>query len=106
MRGVVKAGCTLAVMAILAGCSSATKDEPASPAVSAVVESGRCNADAAQFAVGQPASKALLEQAKTRSGSMLARILGPHDAITMDYRSERLNLNTDDAGKIVRANCG
>lgn len=106
MGGLGKAGLALAAVAILAGCSSAAKDSSASAAVAPAMESGRCNAQAAQFAVGQQASRELLDQAKARSGSMLARILGPHDAVTMDYRSERLNLNADDSGKIVRANCG
>jgi hypothetical protein len=106
MGGVGKAGLALAMMAVLAGCSSAAKDAPESAASAPAVGDGRCDAQGAQFAVGQQASKALLEQAKTRSGSMMARTLGPHDSITMDYRSERLNLNTDDSGKVIRANCG
>lgn len=106
MGCVGKAGLALAMMAVLAGCSSAAKDAPASATSAPAAGDGRCDAQGAQFAVGQQASKPLLEQAKTRSGSMMARILGPHDSITMDYRSERLNLNTDDSGKVIRANCG
>jgi hypothetical protein len=104
-----KAGLALAVVTVLAGCSGAAKkapDSPASTVAGSPVPSGRCDAQAAQFAVGQQASRELLEQAKARSGSMLARILGPHDPVTMDYRSERLNLNADDSGTIIRANCG
>lgn len=103
--GLGRTGLAIAALALASGCSTSTPQAPASPAAPAV-EAGRCSSEAAQFAVGQQASQALLEQAKVRSGSLMARILGPHDPVTMDYRSERLNLNADDSGKIVRANCG
>ncbi|WP_263262075.1 I78 family peptidase inhibitor [Pseudomonas sp. RIT-PI-S] len=106
MGYVGKAGWALALTALLGGCSNSAPKAPASAEATPVVEAGRCNAEGAQFAVGQQASAALLEQAKARSGSLMGRILGPHDAVTMDYRSERLNLNADDSGKIIRANCG
>jgi hypothetical protein len=95
---------TLAAL-FMAGCSSTAspgKSEAGAPAMA----DGRCHAEAAQFTVGKPLSAALLEQARTRSGSQMARALGPHDMITMDYRSERLNLNVDDQGVVRRANCG
>ncbi|WP_225774417.1 I78 family peptidase inhibitor [Pseudomonas sp. Marseille-Q5115] len=103
--GLGKTGLAIAALALAGGCSTSTPLAPASTAAP-TVEAGRCSSEAAQFAVGQQASQALLEQAKVRSGSLMARILGPHDPVTMDYRSERLNLNADDSGKIVRANCG
>jgi predicted outer membrane protein len=89
---------------LAAGCStpaSAPKDTAAAP-----VMDGRCHADAAQFAVGKPITPALLEQARARSGAQVARGLMPNDMITLDYRSERLNLNADATGKVIRANCG
>ncbi len=36
----------------------------------------------------------------------MARVLGPNDMVTLEYRSERLNLNTDQAGTVNRVNCG
>lgn len=104
--GVVKTGLALALVGVLAGCSKDGVQPSAGGAGAPLASAGRCDAQAAQFAVGQQASKVLLEQAKARSGSMMARILGPHDAVTLDYRSERLNLNADETGKIIRANCG
>lgn len=103
--GLGKTGLAFVLAAIVSGCSTSSAPQ-ASATTEPVVEAGRCNSQAAQFAVGQQASQALLEQARARSGSLMARILGPHDAVTMDYRSERLNLNADDSGKIIRANCG
>ncbi|WJD72128.1 I78 family peptidase inhibitor [Pseudomonas asiatica] len=97
---------TLAVAAVLAGCStggnSAGGAAPATPAGN----DGRCEASGADFAIGKPASAELLEQARKASGSQMARILKPHDVVTLEYRSERLNLNVDEQGKVIRVNCG
>ena len=92
---------------VLAGCSTSSEpSRPDAPVESGGEMGGRCNADAAQFAVGQQASAALLEEVRAKSGAQVARILKPHDMVTLEYRSDRVNLNADDTGKIVRANCG
>jgi len=89
-----------------AGCSTSGSDKPAADAGTPPSLDGRCSADAAQFALGKQASADLLEQARGRAGALVARILGPHDMVTLEYRSERLNLNTDEAGKVNRVSCG
>ncbi|MDT3715150.1 I78 family peptidase inhibitor [Pseudomonas soli] len=99
---------TLLVATVLAGCStggSSGASAPAAPAAPAGND-GRCEASGADFTVGKPASAELLEQARKASGSQMARILKPHDVITLEYRSERLNLNVDDKGVVTRVNCG
>ncbi|WP_367599445.1 I78 family peptidase inhibitor [Pseudomonas fulva] len=97
---------TLAVAAVLAGCStggdSGGGQVPAAPAGN----DGRCQASGADFAVGKMGSAELLEQARKASGSQMARILKPHDVVTLEYRSERLNLNVDEQGRVTRVNCG
>ena len=88
---------------VLTGCStSGTEKDPVA------TESGhsRCEAKSAEFAVGKKASPELLEQARTRAGAQNARILKPNDMITLEYRSDRLNLNTDANLVITRVNCG
>ncbi|WP_409263527.1 I78 family peptidase inhibitor [Pseudomonas putida] len=97
---------TLAVAAVLAGCSTGgNADGGAAPAASAGND-GRCEASGADFAMGKQASAELLEQARKASGSQMARILKPHDVVTLEYRSERLNLNVDEQGRVTRVNCG
>jgi hypothetical protein len=56
--------------------------------------------------IGQKASAQLLEQARVKAGAQNARLLSPHDIMTLEYRSDRLNLNTDDNAVITRVNCG
>ncbi|MNF78024.1 Peptidase inhibitor I78 family protein [compost metagenome] len=95
---------TLLAAVMLTGCS--TTSEKAKDPVAAQAGSGRCDAKAAEFALGKKASPQLLEEARTRSGSQNARILKPHDMMTLEYRSDRLNLNTDANLVITRVNCG
>ncbi|ANI53723.1 hypothetical protein PDR5_19930 [Pseudomonas sp. DR 5-09] len=67
---------------------------------------GRCEASAAEFALGKKASPELLEQARKKAGAQNARFLKPNDMITLEYRSDRLNLNTDQNLVVTRVNCG
>lgn len=94
----------VAAFSLLAGCSSTS--EPAAQQPDAPVTGGRCEADGAQFAVGQQATAALLAQARIKSGSQDARFIGANDVVTLEYRSNRVNLNTNADGKVVRVNCG
>ena len=96
----------LMVALSLAGCSSKPESESVAQAPDATVSDGRCDAAGGEFAVGQQASAALLAQAKSKAGAQEARFLGPNDIVTLEYRSTRVNLNTDAGGKVVRVNCG
>ncbi|MCA3254275.1 MAG: nuclear transport factor 2 family protein [Alphaproteobacteria bacterium] len=71
-----------------------------------VYGAGRCDAAKAQFAVGEPYSDVLLERARTAAGAGIARRLLPGQAVTMEYRGDRLSLLTDAAGKVASARCG
>ncbi|MCO7518392.1 MULTISPECIES: I78 family peptidase inhibitor [unclassified Pseudomonas] len=97
---------TLLVASVLAGCSTGGSSGGSSAPAAPADNHGRCEASGADFTIGKPASPALLEQARKASGSQMARILTPHDVITLEYRSERLNLNVDDKGVVTRVNCG
>ena len=93
---------------VLAGCSSTSESstKPDEGVVTSASGYSRCDAAAVQYTVGKPASAALLDQAKAKAGAQTARVLGPHDVVTLEYRSDRLNLNTDDSGTVNRVNCG
>ena len=97
---------TLAVAAVLAGCSTGGNSGGGDAPAAAAGNDGRCEASGADFAIGKQGSAELLEQARKASGSQMARILKPHDVVTLEYRSERLNLNVDDKGVVTRVNCG
>ncbi|AVU77683.1 I78 family peptidase inhibitor [Pseudomonas rhizophila] len=95
---------TLLAVALLSGCSSTSESTP--DPVATETGYSRCEATAAEFAIGKKASPQLLEQARTRAGAQYARILKPNDMMTLEYRSDRLNLNTDANLIINRVNCG
>ncbi|HEN8714530.1 MULTISPECIES: I78 family peptidase inhibitor [Pseudomonas] len=97
---------TLLVAAVLAGCSTGGNSGGGSAPAAPAGNDGRCEASGADFAIGKQGSAELLEQARKASGSQMARILKPHDMVTLEYRSERLNLNVDEQGKVTRVNCG
>ncbi|MFJ4249771.1 I78 family peptidase inhibitor [Pseudomonas sp. NPDC089741] len=95
----------LLAAAMLAGCST-NSSESAKDAVATESGHSRCEATAAEFAIGKKASPELLEQARAKAGAQNARFLKPTDMITLEYRSDRLNLNTDTNLVITRVNCG
>jgi hypothetical protein len=95
------AALTLALAASLAACTSVEQSAapPTPPA-----EDGACNADAAQSFVGKPASAA--EQARAASGARTMRLIRPGQAVTMDYRPDRLNIELDASDSMVKLSCG
>lgn len=66
----------------------------------------RCDAAAATWAVGQPASPDLLERARVAAQAETARFLRPGEAITMEFIAERLNLELDTEDVVVSTRCG
>ncbi|MHC8305439.1 I78 family peptidase inhibitor [Pseudomonas sp. PB3P13] len=97
---------TLLAATLLAGCSSTSTEPAADPVTATDAGHSRCEAKAAQFTVGKKASPELLEQARARAGAQNARFLMPSDMVTLEYRSDRLNLNTDADQIVTRVNCG
>lgn len=96
---------------LLAGCSSTDKPEaPATPAASenasAAAPTGTCSSEAVAALVGKNADTALVEEAKRQSGAEMARVLRPHQPITMDYNSRRLNIDVDELGVVKQFSCG
>lgn len=82
---------------MLAGC----RGEP----VAAVPATGICDRDAAAALVGR--DRISDDEAKRLTSATIVRQLKPGDPATMDFRQERVTIETDPAtGKIVRASCG
>jgi hypothetical protein len=92
-----RAGVLIAA-AVLGGC--AQHSVPA-----AIPATGECRADAVQQFVGQPAD-AVQAEALRQSGARVVRRYATGDMLTMDYRADRLNIETDAGGRVVRLTCG
>ena len=59
-----------------------------------------CNATALQGLVGQPAS--VLQTMMLRAGT---RVINPGDAVTMDFRADRMNIEIGANGRIEKIAC-
>ncbi len=102
--------CCLAVGAAVTGCAgygqTPTPSAGSAPGGSGPLPASVCNAQPAQFVVGQNSTASVVESARQRSGAQTARILRPWQIITKEYDTQRLNLEVDGTGRILAAKCG
>lgn len=84
-------------MLLTAAC---TTTSPASP------PHMMCDATRVQDALGKSYTVELGAELQQASGSRTMRAISPGQAVTMDYRPDRLNVEMDDTDKITRISCG
>lgn len=65
-----------------------------------------CKAAAAGDAIGRKDTPALRAEVASAVGHSRIRWLAPNSAATMDWRPDRLNVDIDAGGVVVRARCG
>ncbi len=101
-RLLAHAASTLAIL-LIAACSTAqpqAKDVAAAPTAPAA-----CRQEAAAVLTGK--TRISDADARQATGASIVRQVQPGQPVTMDYRLERVTIETDAAsGKIVRAYCG
>jgi hypothetical protein len=88
---------------LLAACATQASSPPPPPGDGA---SGACNVEPAQSGVGQPYADALGAELQAKAGAKVLRVIRPGQAVTMDFRDDRLNVELDAAGKVKRVSCG
>lgn len=66
----------------------------------------RCNADRVQGLVGREARPRVIARAQQRSGARTVRVIKPGMPVTMDFRSDRLNVEVDNVSTIKSLRCG
>ena len=66
----------------------------------------RCNAGAVQGAVGREAAPREVQNIRRRAGARDVRVIRPGQAVTMDFRSDRLNIEVDHRNTVRRVHCG
>ncbi len=100
----VASGLSLAL--ILAGCTATSPGTPPPPGGTPA----GCEATANSLTLGQPVvsqpdgSATVGGQQVSNSGSI--RVYEQGSPVTQDFRPDRLNLETDSSGNLVRAYCG
>ncbi|MEO6365836.1 MAG: I78 family peptidase inhibitor [Luteimonas sp.] len=65
-----------------------------------------CDDSKGQSAVGQTATQAVVDKVIAETGSRDARVIKPGQAVTMDYREDRVNINVDANNLIGSVKCG
>jgi hypothetical protein len=65
-----------------------------------------CGAEKVGSLSGKQSGPGTAAEAMRLSGASRVRIIAPDTIVTMDYSETRLNLHTDDKGKILSAKCG
>lgn len=100
---------SISLTALIAGCSGfgpTSSDNAAQPSAKAPQPIQRCNLAPAQWAVGKTNTIQHVEEARRRSGALMARVLRPGQAVTQEFNQERLSLQVDATGRVLKATCG
>jgi hypothetical protein len=94
----------LVAVLVLGGCASTSRPPVHSPSVA------DCGASEVKKLIGQPvtgksASDVRIGNNPVRSKGDV-RVIAPGQAVIQNYSEDRLNLETDSAGRLIRATCG
>lgn len=92
---------SLASTAVVALAACATP-APVPPAPGTL----QCVAEAGAWAVGKPVGDALVAKVTADTHSRTARVIRPGQAVTMDYRGDRVNVMLDAGDRVERVTCG
>ena len=92
----------------LSACANSSQEAPYTTTPVTENEAGgfECSAGPAQYALGQKTSVELAAQLMKKTGRKTLRWVPPRSAVTMDFRSDRLNIAYDDAMVITQVSCG
>ncbi|MBB4860466.1 hypothetical protein HNO88_003809 [Novosphingobium chloroacetimidivorans] len=55
--------------------------------------------------IGTQRTDEVIAKIKSASGAQALRVVGPNDAMTMDFREDRLTITTDESGRIKTLRC-
>lgn len=66
----------------------------------------QCVAGAGAWAIGRAPDDQVVEQVRIDTRSNAVRVIRPGDAVTMDYRGDRVNIKVNERNAIVGVTCG
>lgn len=95
-------------LALLAGCagSAGPCNPAATPAFPPSAADDQCGAALLARFAGAVASDEIRATIAAAAGERRVRYIAPGDAVTQDYRIDRLNVELGEDGRIVRFRCG
>lgn len=85
----------------LAACAT-----PPAPSVPPAAGTFQCVAEPGAWAVGKPIGDELVAKVQSDTHSRAVRVIRPGQAVTMDFRGDRVNLMLDGQDKVERVTCG
>lgn len=98
----------LIAILLLPALAACTSIEPLLPAEAGptVKGDGRCDAAPVSWALGQKADEQVMKKVWQQSGAGLIRPIAPGQAVTLDFREDRINVHVDAGNTITRLECG
>lgn len=91
----------------LAACASPSSSSSQSPSGDpASSDHAICDAGAAQWAIGKPATADTIERVRVDSHSRVVRMLHPGQMVTMEFSAERVDIRVDGNNVILAVTCG
>lgn len=90
---------------LLAACAPPQSLQPASGGPT-IAGDGTCSADGLEWAIGESATQETMGRIWRESGAGLIRPIAPGQAVTRDYRPDRVNVHIDDDNVITGTDCG
>jgi hypothetical protein len=98
MMPVVRPALLAFAAVVLTACSTNPAPPMTAPAPPSSTDPSpaSCNHEPAQVMLGQPATPANVERARTLAGARIARVIKPGMMVTMEYIEGRLNIYVDE----------
>lgn len=97
----------LAVSAVLAtACASQNTLPPVHTGGPYPPQHMQCDAERARWAIGREATADVVEEVRAATQSQHVRVIHPGQAVTMDFRPDRVNIHVNERRAITSITCG
>jgi len=93
------------LVTLLAACAPPQSLQPASGGP-AIAGDGTCHAERVAWAIGEKAVQNTMARVWRESGAGLIRPIAPGQAVTRDFRPDRVNVRIDGDNVITGIDCG
>lgn len=97
---------TAGMLAMTLGCAPVPPADGSIQEATAGEGETMCDASKAESLIGRTATAELGAEALRLTGARGLRWIQPGQAVTMDYRPDRLNIELDGQNRVVKIRCG
>lgn len=103
MRNATPLSLMIASTAMLGIAACAPLPAPSTPPPGGTLQ---CVAGPGAWAVGKPVTDGLVAKVQADTHSRAVRVIRPGQAVTMDFRGDRVNVMLDGQDRVERVSCG